>query len=192
MANIVMILDKSGSMSSIQSDIIGSINQFITDQKKIADTATFTFVTFSDNVEVVFFKKPLSEVQTITDNDYKPTGSTALFDAIGLTINKFEHDKDVLMVIVTDGQENASKRYKRKEIFDMVSKHKGKNGWNFIYLSADIDTFDQGTSLGFGTSGFAGNNTCVYNKAVGYSSLSSNIAGTCSKEVDKMRTKKTF
>lgn len=185
-SNIVMILDKSGSMSNIRNDIIGSVNQFISDQRKVND-ASFTFVTFSDNVETKFFKQPISSAKNITDSDYQTTGSTALYDAIGLTITKFEHDKNVLMVIVTDGQENASKKFNRKEVFDMVNKHKGVNGWNFIYLSADIDTFDQGTGVGFGSNSMWGNASGCTNAAVGYKSLSKGIAEQCNATVQNIR-----
>lgn len=188
MANIVVILDKSGSMHEIRSDIIGSVNQFLTEQKKIADNTTFTFVTFSDNVETNIIKQPLSSVKLITDSDYQTTGSTALYDAIGLTITKFEHDANVLMVIVTDGQENASKKFNRKEVFDMVTKHKGVNGWNFIYLSADIDTFTQGTTLGFGANQNMGNQTGGSNTTVGYKFLSNGMAEMCSAAISGMRS----
>jgi len=186
-----MILDKSGSMSQIRSDIIGSVNQFINDQKKVEDNSTFTFVTFSDNVETVYFKRPLFLAKNITEDDYKTSGSTSLFDAIGLTINKFEHDKDVIMVIVTDGQENASRKYNRKEVVDMIAKYKN-NGWKFIYLSADVDTFKQGDSIGFGTSGYgslASTGTC--NTAAGYFTLGNNISTQCTQAVTQLRMMKT-
>lgn len=197
MVHIVMILDESGSMSPIRTDIIKSVNEFITQQKNLnQDECTFTFVTFSDTVKTTVLKKQIKNAQLITEASYKPTGCTALFKAIVDTITIFENDSDVLMVIVTDGCENASgKDYTKERVFEMVTKHKNQNGWNFIYLSADIDTFGQGTNLGFGNDGFVTkegmtsyNSSGCNNVMSGYSNLSANISKTCSRVVSDMRT----
>src|ERR1700679_3537488 len=111
MVHIVMLLDESGSMASIKHDIIKSVNDFINEQKTIKDpNCTFTFVSFSDTVRTMSLKTPLHRTFPLTVENYNPTGSTALYKAIIDTINLFEHDSNVLMVIVTDGQENASPR----------------------------------------------------------------------------------
>jgi hypothetical protein len=196
MVHIVVVLDASGSMSSIQSDVIKSVNEFIRDQQKIKDdNCTFTFVTFSDSVNIGILKTPIENAQTLTTDNYKTTGCTALYKAITDSIKIFENEKDVLMVIVTDGQENASPtEYNRQSVFDLVTKHKNKNGWNFVYLSADLDTFSQGTNIGFGTESFSydsnGFTNCTSgcsNTAVGYSSLAKNISGLCNTAIGDMR-----
>jgi Mg-chelatase subunit ChlD len=187
MANIVMVLDQSGSMGNIRNDIIGSVNTFIDGQRN--NGSTFTLITFSDCINTIINKVPINKVSHIGQESYYPTGSTALFKAIIDTIKKFENEENVLMVIVTDGQENASpKEYTRKKVFDLVTSHADKNGWKFIYLSADIDTFTQGANLGFGTNQNMSNMTGCCNTAVGYSSLAKNISSACNIAVSNYAT----
>src|SRR5207302_6965228 len=138
---------------------------------------------------------------TLTEQNYNPTGSTALFKAISDTIAAFEQDSNVIMVIVTDGQENASpSTYTRQSVFDLVTKHKNQNGWTFVYLNTDIDTFSQGAAIGFGTAGFAAdaegfmssNTTGCNNVAIGYQSLGTNIKTTCCQVVSQARASNTY
>ena len=149
---IVMVLDASGSMQQIQNDVIGSVNSFLAEEKAKDSQDGFTLVCFSDFVKTEISKKPIKDVEALTSKTYKIGGSTALFKAIIDTINTFEKEDNLVMVIVTDGQENASpKEYTRQRVFDLVQKCKADKNWTFSYLSADIDTFDQGVGLGFGT-----------------------------------------
>ncbi|HSW77020.1 MAG TPA: vWA domain-containing protein [Candidatus Saccharimonadales bacterium] len=195
MSHIVMILDESGSMDSLQEAIIKSVNEFITKQKKLKDECTFTFITFSDVVKTNLTKVPMALAPTLTTDNYKPTGCTALFKAITDTIKVFENDSNVIMVIVTDGQENASgPEYTRQSVFDLVSKHKNKNGWTFVYLNTDIDTFTQGDNIGFGTTGFTTsdtgptcNTTGCNNVAIGYNALAKGISKDCCQVVSNAR-----
>jgi Mg-chelatase subunit ChlD len=132
---IVMIVDESGSMSTIRNDIIGSINTFITEQQKEKCTipTTFTLIKFSYDATTVINNKELNEIKTLGENDYVPRGGTALFDAIGGTIEKWNKMKNVLMVIVTDGEENESKFYTKNEITKMIEDKKINNGWTYVY-----------------------------------------------------------
>ena len=182
MVHVVMILDESGSMSGIRDDVIKSVNEFIdVQQKETSTNLLFTFVKFNDLVQTVLSKELIQNVPHITSEKYNPTGCTALFKAISDTIDVFENESDVIMVIVTDGQENASpKEYTREKIFNLISNHKNKNGWKFIYLSSDIDTFAQGVNLGFGSNNdFHHNTTGSCNVAIGYSGLGSAISNVC-------------
>lgn len=195
MSHIVMILDESGSMSNIRADIIKSVNEFVNEQKAIPNNNnTFTFITFSDIVKTKLFKKPLQEVPLLTSAIYNPTGSTALYKAIVDTITMFQHESNVAMVIVTDGEENSSpKNYTREQVFTLVTKHKDQNDWDFSYLSADIDTFNQGKNLGFGTTGYdVTNSTGANNTAVGYGQISSNIKQCCNVALSKTLPKSTI
>jgi hypothetical protein len=151
---IVIVLDESGSMGSIKDKMRSGVNEFIQGQQnQKADGTTFTLVKFSDNVSTVVDNKPIDEVKTLTENDYIPTGSTALFDAVGLTIERFSEQPKVLMVIVTDGEENASRKYtKKQEITKLIAKYKDEKKWNFVYLSCDVDTFAQGQAMGYAAS----------------------------------------
>ena len=113
---IVLILDESGSMDNIREKMLHSINDLIKEQKQIKDRpATFTLVKFNDGINRKFNNSPLENVNFLTPEDYVPSGTTALYDAIGSTINWFRNEKDVLMVIITDGQENASKKWQQIE-----------------------------------------------------------------------------
>jgi hypothetical protein len=150
---IVMVLDESGSMADIKLKIIKSINDFVMEQQQLkSDGTTMTLLKFSDKLKYVFQRKPLEDIREITPFDYMPDGSTALYDAIGNAIEQFKEESNVIMVIVTDGQENASKNYTRSKITDMINKCKSNKLWNFVYLSSDIDTFTQGNNIGMANS----------------------------------------
>lgn len=157
---VVIVLDESGSMSPVQMDIIRSINNLLKEQKEIKDRpAVFTLVKFSgnNNIKAIMQNVPLSEVQLLSSADYRPDGGTALYDAIGETINAFEDESNVLMVIVTDGQENESVRYNKDEITRKVDLMKATKAWNYVYICCDDATEQQGFGLGFSKSAHSSN-----------------------------------
>lgn len=155
---IVIILDESGSMSDIKEKMIKSINDLIKEQKQVKERpSTFTLVKFNDKINRVVKNRLLENVQLLNEGDYTPSGSTALYDAIGDTIKWFENEKDVLMVIVTDGMNNASTRYNKSMISSMIENKKKYNNWTYVYLSCDLNTELQGNDLGFATSSYATN-----------------------------------
>jgi hypothetical protein len=185
--HMILVLDESGSMGTIRNDIIGSINTFINEQKELKkDNTTFTFVKFSTNVNTSYEKKLLSDVIEVTPNDYKPNGNTALYDAIGITINKYTDEKNVCMLIVTDGEENSSREFDHTKITEMINKKKDSD-WKFIYLSADLSTAKQGAKIGIFTSAQGCNNTTSNNVAVGYQALSKNISENCNTAIKEYR-----
>jgi hypothetical protein len=170
---IVIILDESGSMESIKDSMIRSLNDLIKEQKQIkgGKPTTFTLVKFNDKVKRVINNKPLEEVNLLSSEDYSPNGSTALYDCIGDTIERFRNEQDVLMVIITDGQENASRDYTKREVTKMIEDKKKYDNWTYVYLSCDLGTFGQGNDLGFANSSFATN---VQISKDGYGSYMSN------------------
>lgn len=144
---ILVITDRSGSMQSIQDDVIGGYNKFIEDQKTVPGEARVTFTQFDDKYEVVYAGKPLSDAPPLSRLTFVPRGSTALQDAIGRTLNeqgqRIAADKwaDLVIVcILTDGDENASKEYTLERVKEMIS-HAEKNGWKFVYVAANQDAF---------------------------------------------------
>lgn len=160
---IVIVLDESGSMENIRDKMRNSINDLITEQKQVkARPATFTLVKFNSSVNRVIKNKPLDQINNLSSEDYTPNGSTALYDAIGDTINWFRNERDVLMVIVTDGQENASRTYDKRSVNSMIDEKKRHNNWSYVYLSCDLNTFDQGNGIGLKESAFVSN--CVVNQ----------------------------
>lgn len=152
---IVIILDRSGSMVSMRSDMEPAINNFIHQQKLIPGGADFTLVQFDDIYEVVYKNLAIACVPYIS---IEPRGGTALFDAIGKTINAVgeelaslsEKDRPnkVVFVIITDGMENSSREFSRDQIFEMITHQSNKYNWQFTYLGANQDALGVAHDLG--------------------------------------------
>lgn len=155
LTEIIIILDRSGSMNSIKSDMEEALNSFIEDQKKCKDKANVTLVQFDDQYREVFKDKPIEDIKEIK---IIPRGMTALLDAIGKTINStIEHfekiygdmqPKKVAVVIITDGEENSSKEFTNHQIKKMISKQQNNHGWAFTYLGANQDSFTTAMNIG--------------------------------------------
>ena len=154
---LVFILDKSGSMSGLEQDTIGGYNSMLEKQKALEGQVLVTTVLFNHGYQLLHDRVDLRGVSPITEQDYMVGGSTALLDAIGITINKianahkgtsseYRPDK-VLFVITTDGIENSSREYSCAKIKKMVEEHKSK-GWEFIFLGANIDAIDVAERFG--------------------------------------------
>lgn len=147
--DIVIVLDRSGSMVTIRTDMEGALNDYIRKQKKATPKAKLTLATFDDNYEVVHNGVNVKDVGNVTID---PRGYTALYDAIGKTIKATEvrlgkKKKTVLFIIVTDGQENASQEYTSLQITDLINSHKKLN-WDFIFLGANQDAIASGGQIG--------------------------------------------
>jgi len=166
---IVLILDSSGSMSSQRNDVIGGINETIRQQREALPedkNTMFTIVTFSNSISSPIDRK-LFSMPYFTDKDYNPSGSTALFDAIGHTIERYQDEHNVICLIMTDGEENASSSFTYKRITEMIQRVKEMKNWNFIYLSEDITTFKQGTSMGLSSISMNCNNIMIKKNKLG-------------------------
>ena len=157
---LVFILDRSGSMSGLESDTIGGYNAMLEKQKKEAGEATVTTVHFDDKYELLHDRIDLKGIAPITDREYYVRGCTALLDAIGKTIQKIANvqkhtspenraDK-VLFVITTDGYENASREYSYDQIRRMVEREKTEYDWEFLFLGANIDAISTARRFGIG------------------------------------------
>jgi uncharacterized protein YegL len=158
-----LILDKSGSMLSVLGDTIGGFNTYINELKKDKKIDyQFSLTLFDTNLENRYVSVPLSKVQNLDENNYRPSGNTALYDAIGVTVAKIEKDnpeaEKVLTVIMTDGQENSSREYKSSVIKDLIARKEKEGNWTFVFLGATPDTWHVGDSLGIKTS-----NSILYN-----------------------------
>jgi hypothetical protein len=154
--HIICILDRSGSMASIMSDSIGGFNTFLQDQRALPDEATITVALFDDRYELIYDNVDIKKAEDLTRAQWSPRGTTALYDAIGKTINTEkanfaklgkEAPAKVLVVIVTDGYENASKEYSVDAIKKLI-KDCEKEDWNFIYMAANQDAFAVGSQFG--------------------------------------------
>lgn len=158
---MVFILDKSGSMSGLESDTIGGFNSMIKKQKAKDGKAFVSTILFSDSSTVVHDRIDISEVKPMTDEDYCVGGCTALVDAIGgairniETIHKYARKEDVpentIFIITTDGMENASHKYSSEEVKKMIEREKEKNGWEFLFVAANIDAVETASHFGIGS-----------------------------------------
>lgn len=169
-SHVIFVLDDSGSMQSCREATISGYNEFLQAQKADAiKTNIPTFISLykfdGHNVGCVFNRVAVNAVDNLTENSYNPQGTTNLYDAIGTVMVQInqqlaQHKKDtrdsIIITILTDGAENASRTYSNQAIKQMVEKAEGKN-WGFMFLGANIDAFAAGSSLGFGM-----NNTMQY------------------------------
>jgi hypothetical protein len=145
---IVVVLDRSGSMGSISKPTVDGLNSFINEQKAAEGDAFMTLVQFDNEYQIDYKSKPIKEVVDLINGEtYVPRATTALLDAIGKTINELKTDRDVVFVIITDGDENASHEFKREQIFKMI-ENQTKKGWKFIFLGANQDAISAGASFG--------------------------------------------
>lgn len=154
---LVVILDRSGSMQRLAEDTIGGFNSLIENQRKLEGKCTVTTVLFDNKVEILYQGKNIKEVPTLTSKEYFARGSTALLDAIGITINETnnkissmkeeEKPNKVLVAITTDGLENSSNEYSYSSIKSLIEEKK-KLGWDFIFLGANIDAIGEANKFG--------------------------------------------
>jgi len=143
---IILIADRSGSMSSIKLDAQGGINSFITEQQKEGN-ANLTFIQFDDTVEAVYKQ---TDIKDVKEYELEPRGMTSLYDAIGMTLANADSVATTgkkIVVIVTDGGENSSKEWRQETIFERIENLKAA-GWDFLFLAANQDAMKTGTSLG--------------------------------------------
>jgi Mg-chelatase subunit ChlD len=148
---IICIVDRSGSMHSIVDDAVGGFNSFVDEQRKLPDKAYLTLVIFDKIVDIVCESTPIKEMKEITRETIQPRDTTALWDAIGKTLLSTGLrivDSKVIVVIITDGHENASVEYTGKQVKEMIGVCK-KDGWEFMFLGADLATFTMSSDLGF-------------------------------------------
>jgi len=166
---VFFILDRSGSMSGIESDTIGGYNAFLEKQRKDGTATSITTVLFDDKYEVLHDACDIKEVTNITREEYFVRGSTALLDAIGKTVmtakkrilaqKKREQPDNVIFVIITDGMENASTKYTYASIKDLIALQESEHKWEFLFLSADLGSVEDADRMGIKMS-----NRAFYNK----------------------------
>ncbi len=175
---IICILDRSGSMEAIRSDAIGSFNRFLADQQKPDDPARLTMVLFDDQYELVHNGVPIRSVPKLSDATFVPRGMTALLDAIGRTLNAVaarlagmpagDRPEKVIVAIVTDGQENASREFALPAIREMIRRYTDELHWDFLFLAATADAFSDAERMGIAA-----------DSTVQFSPDASGISGVC-------------
>ena len=154
---LVFILDRSCSMSGLESDTIGGFNSMIARQKKQEGEAFVTTVLFDNEIELLHDRVPPAKLEPLTDRDYTVRGCTALIDAIGETvehidsIHRYAREEDipahVMFVITTDGMENASTHFTSAEVKTKIELKKAQ-GWEFLFIGANIDAVGTAAQIG--------------------------------------------
>ena len=155
---LVMILDKSGSMHGLEADTIGGFNSMIEKQRKEEGKVYVSAVLFNEKSDVIYDRVDLSKVEPMTDSQYYVSGCTALLDAVGNAIHhignvhKYARKEDVtdrtVFSITTDGMENASRNYTYDKVKKMIERQKEKYGWEFIFMGANIDAIETAERFG--------------------------------------------
>jgi hypothetical protein len=149
---IAILLDESGSMQGNEHDVIGGTNGFIGEQKKETEIIAFKFGTHLGAMpKIILGPEQAGNLKSMEASDYQPSGMTNLLDAVGYTIGKLDNrvgKNDVgVCFIFTDGQENASKEFKRQNIEKMIAERK-KMGWLFLFAGADLSDFSDAENMG--------------------------------------------
>ena len=152
LTELVMILDRSGSMSGLEGDTIGGYNSMLEKQKAADGDVLVSTILFDSTSEVIHDRVPIDEVKPITDREYYVRGCTALLDAMGgaishiRTVHKYARDEDrpekTIFVITTDGMENSSRIYDFDSVKRLVEQQKEAAGWEFLFLGANIDAIE--------------------------------------------------
>jgi len=158
LTELVFILDKSGSMAGLETDTIGGYNAMLKQQQAVEGECHITTVLFDNNYDLLHDRIDIKAVSAITAKEYQVAGSTALLDAIGRTIHKIgnaqKHTaKDyraekVMIVIITDGEENSSREYSAEKVKALIEQQKTKYGWEFIFLGANINAVETASRFG--------------------------------------------
>ena len=158
LTEIIFVLDKSGSMGMIREDTIGGFNTFIQDQKELPGECVFTLATFNTQYDKDLEGALMENVNELDNATYRPGGGTALLDAVGKTINDVvtrhstlgdEKPGKVILVVLTDGEENSSREFTDKKAIAKMVATQEDEGWEIVFLGADIDAWGDGRSMGF-------------------------------------------
>ena len=186
--HISIILDRTGSMEAIRDDTIGGFNGFLKTQKAAPGMATLTLVQFDsqDPYEIIHRFKALAQVAELTRETFVPRASTPLLDAMGRGINDLEKSladlkeaerpARVVMVIITDGQENASREFRKDQIERMIREKQEKSAWQFVFLSADLHAIGDAIQSGVPSASVMAHDLTAGGVGAAWASLSRSIS----------------
>jgi uncharacterized protein YegL len=154
---IGLVLDRSGSMQNVRSNVISAYNEFLQEQQRQPGKALFSLVLFDTSFDQVHDLVPVGDVPELTDKTYEIRGMTALYDAIGHTVSTIDKSvanmaiapSRVVLVIYTDGQENSSRECTREQINALLeAKQNQDSPWDVVFLGANQDAFAEGAKIG--------------------------------------------
>ena len=158
--HIAVLLDRSGSMSSVKDETISGYNAFIREQKAAGDNASLSLVQFdSQGIDTLQEFTPINAVPDLNSDTFQPRGMTPLLDALGKTIEstgksleaipESNRPDKIVFVVITDGQENASHKFSKSRIREMIERQSNTYNWQFVYLGANQDAFAEAGQVGF-------------------------------------------
>ena len=157
LTELVFVIDRSGSMGGLETDTIGGFNATLAKHRTAEGDAIVSTVLFDNEMKVLHDRLPIAEVVDMSDRDYQVRGCTALLDAVGGAIRHISRvhgylpeeyrPEHMIMVITTDGLENASREYSYERVKKMIEQ-KGEEGWEFLFLGANIDAVQEAARIG--------------------------------------------
>jgi len=183
LTEIIVVMDKSGSMLSVKDDAIGGYNEFINSQIPLPGICKISLFLFSDYITEKYSGSNVSKKLLLKEKDYKCDGFTALYDAIGLTINLIgkrlnetpenERPAKVLFAILTDGAENSSHDFSKEKIMEMIDHQKNVYSWDFIFLAAGPEAMMSADTLGWDKNRLINFNNTGDNQILAYDAIAS-------------------
>ena len=192
-AKVWFLLDRSGSMDPVRSDVVVGFNGFVSELRGQPGDCQMTLVLFDEfrPFDVVFFARPIINVPDLKRSDYRPDGGTPFYDALGTLIVRAdtriadriaqgEPAEDQLVVILTDGLENASFRYNQRKIGDLIQDRQDE-GWTFVFLGANQDSYAEGAKIGLTGGNIQNFQTSGQSIALAYDSVSRATKEYCGK-----------
>jgi len=146
--HIIFLIDKSSSMTNNIEETIKGYNTFIENQQSLEDTeeCIVSLYLFSTNIEIIYEKRHLDDIIELDRNNYRPNGSTALLDSMGYILEKINIQDKTIFVVITDGQENSSKIYRKNRLRDLIETM--KNNVEIVYMGSNQDAILAGGSIG--------------------------------------------
>lgn len=161
LTEVVFIIDRSGSMQTMKADVIGGFNAFIDNQRKQSGEAKVSVALFDNEYSLLVDGKDIQDVDYLNETTYVPRGGTALLDAIGRTINDVqarikkasakERPSKVIAVVITDGEENGSREFRKDTITEMLKEQREKNKWEVLFIGADEASIRGAGNVGLGS-----------------------------------------
>lgn len=180
---ICLILDRSGSMAGREEEVIAGVNTLLDEQQALPDPASIAFVRFdSKAIERFRAMQPIADAQHLTSADFRPRGQTPLLDAVGSTVAALDDDwtreqpDRCVVVIVTDGKENASVEYTKQRIKELIQARQDSGKWAFIYLGANVDSFAEAGAMGIAMANTANYQNTAKGVAAAYRTVSGSMA----------------
>ena len=145
---IIILLDKSGSMTDNIEQTLTGFNEFIENQKQLNDgeTCRISLYTFSDCLEIIYENRELKDAELLTRENYKPEGCTALLDSMGEILQKLTEDEKTVFLIITDGEENSSQTYNSEQIRESIESR--RDYLETVYIGSNQDAILAASNIG--------------------------------------------